>query len=225
MSRLTASECEFFAEETVMTIVPNVNHPTFNFISGVFGPLESGIPCEVPLWLAITLRKRGKCIIRMPDWLLVSNLEDIVAHERSQETLGKLPFHYMEISQLLFSNAHEDILQPEKVSQLLQDLEQIRMDRVRIGIANTADAVKLDQSIVSTSLNNVASMEILAMRDFFLASLDAFLWLRPPEDANAEVPSAYGTASGRDYGGDYDTPSQGTATAGGSRKLRRFRDT
>lgn len=224
MSRLSASECEFFAEETIVTIVPNVNHPPFSFISGVFGPLESGIPCEVPLWLAITLRKRGKCIIQMPDWMLVTRLEAIVTHERNQETLGDLPFHYMEISQLLFSNAHEDIAQPEKVSQLLQDLEQIRMDRIRIGIANTAEAVKLDQSIVSTSLNNVASMEILAMRDFFLSSLDAFLWLRPPEDANEEVPG--GSTSRRDYGRtDYETPVQSTAGANPGRKLRKFRDT
>lgn len=221
MNRLSASECEYFAEETMVTIVPNVNHPTFRFVSGIFGPLESGIPCEVPLWLAITLRKRSKCIIRTPDWMTVANLEEIVAHERSQQVLGKLPYHFMEISQLLLTNANEDILNPEKVSLLLQDLEQIRMDRIRIGISGIAETVKQDQSVVSTALNNVSSMEVLAMKDFFLSSLDAFLWLRPPEDQGRDeiVPTR------RDVGGsDYATPGQASG-AGAPRKLRKFRDT
>jgi GINS complex subunit 2 len=236
-SRLSAAENEFSAEDTIISIVPNVNHPIFRFISGTFGPLESGIPCDVPLWLAVTLRKRSKCVIRMPNWMSVGNLENVVNHERSEQSLGKLPFHYLEISHLLMNNAHEDIQEPEKVSALLQDLEQIRMDRIRMGIANIAETVKQDQSVVSTSLNNVGALEILAMKDFFLGSLDAFLWLRPPEDANREIESSRSGAGQRrtiaetttgNGVGEYDTPMQAAAGANGAgptRKLRKFRDT
>jgi GINS complex subunit 2 len=181
---LTPAELEYFAEETLVTIIPNVSHPQFRFVSGNFGPLESGLPCEVPLWLAVTLRKRSKCIIRMPDWLQVENLERIVEHERSQSSLGDLPFHYLEIAHILFKHAKDDIINPEKVATLLQDLEQIRMDRLRIGIAQIAMNVHEDQSMVAVTLNNVASMEILSIKEFFLGSLDAFLWLRPAEENN-----------------------------------------
>ena len=70
-------ENEFIAEETIITITSNLNHPPFRFISGKFGPLEAGLPCQVPLWLAITLRKKGKCIIAMPEWMTVSVLNFI----------------------------------------------------------------------------------------------------------------------------------------------------
>lgn len=36
---------------------------------GTFGPFEPQIPVEVPLWLAISLKKQHKCQVKAPDWL------------------------------------------------------------------------------------------------------------------------------------------------------------
>lgn len=36
---------------------------------GVFGPFEPQVPTEVPLWLAVTLKRRQQCQIQAPDWL------------------------------------------------------------------------------------------------------------------------------------------------------------
>ncbi|RZR93086.1 hypothetical protein BHM03_00021490 [Ensete ventricosum] len=38
---------------------------------GDFGPFRPNIASEVPLWLAVALKKRGKCDIRAPDWMSV----------------------------------------------------------------------------------------------------------------------------------------------------------
>lgn len=132
-SGFSAAENEFLAEDTLVTIIPSISHPELLFISGTFGPLESGMPCDVPLWLAITLRKRGKCVIKMPEWMSADSLEQLVEHEKSRPMLGSLPFHFMEIAHLLLTSANEDIQAPDRVLALLQDLEKIRMDRVRIG--------------------------------------------------------------------------------------------
>lgn len=38
---------------------------------GDFGPFRPNIASEVPLWLAVALKERGKCDIRAPDWMSV----------------------------------------------------------------------------------------------------------------------------------------------------------
>ena len=134
LKSITAAENEILAEETLITISSNVNHPAFSFISGTFGPLLAGMPCSVPLWLAVTLRKRGKCTILTPDWMSVQSLEQNIANERNQDIWEPLPFHYREISHLLLNQARDDVPNPDKVQVLLQDLENVRMDRAKLGI-------------------------------------------------------------------------------------------
>jgi len=41
---------------------------------GDFGPFTPQIVTQVPLWLAIALKKRGKCSIRPPQWMSVGEL-------------------------------------------------------------------------------------------------------------------------------------------------------
>lgn len=134
LKSMTTAESEFFAEETLVTISPNFSHDKLLFTSGSFGPLEAGDPCVVPLWLAITLRKRGKCTIVIPDWMSTSSLEQNILNEKSRETFEPLPFHYREISQLLLNYAREDIKEPDRAAALLQDIDNIRMDRAKMGM-------------------------------------------------------------------------------------------
>lgn len=138
LKSMTTAESEFFAEETLITISPNFSHDTLLFTSGSFGPLEAGDPCVVPLWLAITLRKRGKCTIVIPDWMSTSSLEQNILNEKSRETFEPLPFHYREISQLLLNYARDDIKEPDRVAALLQDIDNIRMDRAKMGMIGSS---------------------------------------------------------------------------------------
>lgn len=63
-----------------------------------------------------------------------SSLEQNILNEKSRETFEPLPFHYREISQLLLNYAREDIKEPDRAAALLQDIDNIRMDRAKMGM-------------------------------------------------------------------------------------------
>jgi len=44
-----------------------------------------------------------------------------------------IPFYYVEISQLLLKDAKEDFTSPEETRSLIEDLFNLRMDRLRLG--------------------------------------------------------------------------------------------
>lgn len=71
---------------------------------------------KVPLWLAVILRKNGKCRIEIPQWMTVGiiiyllleldNLKRALEFDRKVDfvnnpSLYSLPTHYIEISRLL----------------------------------------------------------------------------------------------------------------------------
>jgi len=209
---INSAENEFLAEQSLVTIIPGVDQPRLEFISGAFGPLTGGFPAIVPLWLAITLKKRGKCTIQIPNWMTVEALEERVKLERTEGTLSDLPFHYMEIAQLLLSSAKEDINSPHRVAVLLQDIENIRMDRIKLGVMGVASTVSKNQSVVFANLNNASAMEILTMKRFFLSSMDTFHKLCPSADATPGYEDE-----------KVDAGTGGGAGTGG-RRLRRFRN-
>ena len=134
LQSVTTAENEFLAEETLITIQPNFDHAKLFFTSGTFGPFSSGELYDVPLWLAINLSKRNKCTIIIPDWMSVEALEQNNSNEKNLSLFEPLPFHYQEISQLLFIHAKKEIKSPDTVGALLQDIQNIRMDRAQIGL-------------------------------------------------------------------------------------------
>lgn len=60
LSQLTAAELEFIAEDQLIEIVPKFKHGPLHLIQGDFGPFVPQARAKVPLWLAITLKKRQK---------------------------------------------------------------------------------------------------------------------------------------------------------------------
>lgn len=95
---INAADNHFFAEEVIVKITPKFEHPKMNFISvrriagslpmidflhpdsyqpqGDFGPFESYIETEVPLWLAIALKQSEKCQLHKPEWLSLGKIHD-----------------------------------------------------------------------------------------------------------------------------------------------------
>jgi len=118
LSIFSPSEVEFVAEDEIVEIVPNIRMDALNMICGDFGPFFPQIPTKVPLWLAVALKKRSKCTIRTPDWMTVDRLTQVLEAEReSPREFQPLPFHYIEISKLLFDHARDDISDAYLVSQ------------------------------------------------------------------------------------------------------------
>lgn len=68
-SGLTPDEHTFLAEEEVIDIVPLFSMSKVRLISGIYGPFTPPSKATVPLWLALSLKRKRKCRIVAPDWL------------------------------------------------------------------------------------------------------------------------------------------------------------
>ncbi|CAA6654980.1 unnamed protein product [Spirodela intermedia] len=126
----TAPEVEFLAEDEIVEIIPNVRMGALHMICGDFGPFLPQIAVKVPLWLAVAMKKRGKCAIRPPGWLSVDNLTQVLEAERE--------------SPREFQAARDDI--QTYIWSLIEDIKGVRFHKVETGletISGRTHAVKL----------------------------------------------------------------------------------
>ncbi|KAF6986148.1 hypothetical protein CFC21_003932 [Triticum aestivum] len=169
LSLFSPSEVEFVAEDEIVEIVPNIRMEALNMICGDFGPFFPQIPSKVPLWLAVALKRRGKCTIRAPEWMTVERLTQVLDAEReSPREFQPLPFHYIEISKLLFDHSRDDITDAYLVRSLIEDIRDVRFHKVETGletISGRTHAVKL---------KNLSAMEVNIVRPFMVRTLQAF---------------------------------------------------
>ncbi|KAI9018291.1 hypothetical protein DFJ74DRAFT_211223 [Hyaloraphidium curvatum] len=154
------AEIEFIAGSEMVTVVPNEKISKLDCISGQYGPFRPPIRTKVPVWLAITLKRRNKCRIEPPAWLDYEHLKGKLAkEEESQELFSDLPFHYYEISRMLLECASDDIQNVDKIRTVLKDLQERRHSKARQGLAN------LDGNVLQ--MDNLGLMEINEIRPFF----------------------------------------------------------
>ncbi|KAL5704722.1 DNA replication complex GINS protein PSF2 [Ranunculus cassubicifolius] len=168
LSIFSSEEVEFLAEDEMVEIVPNINMALLEFFCGKFGPFRPQFATEVPIWLAMALKKRGKCTIRPPQWMSVENLTSVLEAERDSEEFRPLPFHYMEISKLLFDCARDDIPQIYMVKSLIEDIRDVRFHKVESGLQ------KIENRTHAVKLANLSAMEANIVRPFMVRSLQAF---------------------------------------------------
>lgn len=64
---------------------------------GTFGPFVPNTEVEVPLWFAVTLRRRQKCVVAPPPWLALEPLTKVLEEERKHDSFTELPYHYVEV--------------------------------------------------------------------------------------------------------------------------------
>ena len=177
-------------------------------IKGNFGPFETEIETEVPLWLAIQFKKNEKCKLHKPEWLTADTLERVLAAEKQDSVFQHLPFHYMEMAQVIMRSFRDEFIEPDKVLAILEDIENVRLDRVRLGIGNIAKetAKTKPEPINHVGLRNASSMELLVTKKFLLGSLSTF--------------DAFHTT---DLSGVQLSISTDSTTGATGRKLRRYR--
>ncbi|KAG7378868.1 DNA replication complex GINS protein PSF2 [Phytophthora pseudosyringae] len=181
MTSLSASETEFLAEQELIAIMPHFhlrdNSGMLNFIGGNFGPFQPGITTHVPLWLAIMLKQLNKCRILAPSWLSVDYLASKLEREKTSDAFEELPFHYLEVASLLLKNAPEDLDQGEHLRSLLEDLQNVRQDKIRNGLAKISVDVQGGGTALAIKMNNICALEINSVREFMLGSLGQFYQL------------------------------------------------
>ncbi|KAF9805493.1 hypothetical protein IEO21_09025 [Rhodonia placenta] len=106
---------------------------------------------------------KKKCHIVPPEWLNVEFLQDRLTQETTGPEFSEMPFRFAEIAKTLLDVASDDIINPDKVRSLLQDIREARQAKSREGLS------KLDHS--ELSLPNLCSMEINEIRPFFVRSM------------------------------------------------------
>lgn len=82
---MNPEEVEFLAENEIVSILPSFTSSEYNLISGDVGPFRAGLPVNVPLWMAIILKKQNTCRIIPPDWMDVEKLEQIKENEKNSK--------------------------------------------------------------------------------------------------------------------------------------------
>jgi GINS complex subunit 2 len=173
---LLHEESELEAEEdTLVTIVPSFQAPTLQLLRGPVGPFRPQVPLEVPLWMALLLRRRGRCRLKPPTWLAQAALEELLEREREagQRAFAQVPFRYLEIGTQILKHARDDLEDPEGISDKLETLRERRAQKLHSGL-RSFDPDSLPSQV--PRLDRLSSMEVSLVRRFFTASLRRFYY-------------------------------------------------
>ena len=168
---LTIPQLEYLSSKELVTIIPKFKMKTLQLLTGTFGPFMSNVPIEVPLWVAVFLRKRGKCKIQLPQWMTVENLSEMIQAQRNSPKFIYIHFYYQIIAQQLLRCAHEDFKASSLIQTLLSELQSIRHDKFRNSLQSL-------QPNVVYSLKNLSHMELNTFRPHLLETLNEISTLR-----------------------------------------------
>ncbi|MED6178420.1 DNA replication complex GINS protein PSF2 [Stylosanthes scabra] len=106
----------------------------------------------------------------------VDKLTQVLEAERnSQEMSEQLPFHYVEISRLLFDHAHDDIPDAYMVRSLIEDIRDVRFHKVE------TDLEAFNGRTIAVKIKNLSAMEVNIVRPFIGRALQAFYKHDSPE--------------------------------------------
>ena len=176
---LPMREAIFFAENTLITIQPlfTLNEQRLQIFSGSIGPFVANVQVEVPLWLAVMLKRQKQCKIICPVWMLKENLQDIKSKEKEGPIgqLEKMPTHFIEIASILLSNCGDDIEDENEIRLLIEDIEDLRQQKLKVGLKKMAfQQVEDDQPIHFWKSINASHIEINAIKPLLLSTLNEF---------------------------------------------------
>ncbi|KAG0345683.1 DNA replication protein psf2 [Podila humilis] len=157
---LSPREIEFLAENEMIQIAPAIDtRQDLELLAGTIPSLKPLQLSSVPLWLAITLKKKQKCTIVVPNWMTIESLQAFMKQEDEEPRFCELPYHYIEIAQMLLENACDDIPSADAVRTLVKTLREARQSKARLGVA------QLGQNYLQ--MDNIGLMEINEIRPFF----------------------------------------------------------
>lgn len=177
------TEMELLAgTETSVSILPLVSVDRVRLLTGTYGPFRPPAHAELPLWLAVHLRRRHKCVIIPPDWLSVDMLSALVQQESASPAFAPVPLHYMAISKMLLEHASDDIPGAQKVRALLKDLREIRQSKILAGLAALNGA--------HIEMTNISSLEIAELRPFFTTAVEHLQAIQGAEEPAPSSESA-----------------------------------
>ncbi|VDL62680.1 unnamed protein product [Nippostrongylus brasiliensis] len=141
-------------------IIPRRNEQVIHLVCGDVGPMEAGVPIQIPLWLAVDLRRKHHCEIVPPYWFELEEMKRLVAIEGETSGLSSLPRYFFEISNILVKVAKEDIAEGDQIKVLIQDLWDKREAKLR-----TSSLKLLSQHLhAHVRLDAIQPIEIASIR-------------------------------------------------------------
>ncbi|KAF2233933.1 GINS complex, PSF2 component [Viridothelium virens] len=195
---LTPAEIAFMCEMELVTVIPRQRLEGLDLLGGPTPPLNPPYRADLPLWLALLLKRQRRANISPPPWLNPQSLEAIlrVETELSNQAFSPpaplppsidpllpnpappfvpsatydapadaLPYHWLELGEILLEAASDDFETPDQVRRLLRDLREIRMEKLRKG-AEVLDAGG------GVKMNGVGAMEVGEGRAFITGVID-----------------------------------------------------
>ncbi|KAI9678367.1 MAG: DNA replication protein psf2 [Caeruleum heppii] len=187
---LTPIEVAFLSEMASVTIIPRQRLDGLDLLGGSTKPLHPPHRSSVPLWLALLLKRQRRANIVPPPWLSTPSLESILETEvktspesfsaspelrpgpsppftpcaTSDALEGALPYHWLELGEILLESASDDVVEPDAVRRLLRDLREVRLAKLRAGV----DILDNEQ----VALTGVGGMEVAEGRRFIGGVID-----------------------------------------------------
>ena len=166
----SAEEIAFQAGDQEITIQATARLPALQLMHGEIPEISALQQQPVPLWLALWLKRRGKCRIIAPDWLHPEALEEKLAEEkRSANNFATTPYHYLEIAYELLNTAEDDLerLDPNRIRVALADLEDTRRAKIGRGLRT------IDQTVDHIRLEDISATELNSIRGVATGALDS----------------------------------------------------
>ncbi|KAK9469350.1 hypothetical protein V1512DRAFT_244786 [Lipomyces arxii] len=162
----TPSEICFLAEQTPVTIIPRQALAAVDLMAGQIESMRPLRRVDVPLWVAVVLKKQSRCNIVTPDWLSEDNLKVAYEAEVADMTMfsDKLPWEWLEFSELVLNYAADDLSSPAHVIRnLVRDIREVRQAKARAGLKNLNEYYMRLDNIGALELNEIRPFLSLAM--------------------------------------------------------------
>ncbi|XP_042474660.1 DNA replication complex GINS protein PSF2-like isoform X1 [Zingiber officinale] len=167
LSLLSAPEVEFLAEDEMVEIVPNIKMESLNMIWRFWPFLSAN--CLQSTTLASSSSEEAWEVHHPHTRVDVDKLTQVLETEReTPREFQPLPFHYIEISKLLFDHAHDDVQDTYMVRSLIEDIRDVRFHKVESGLENISGRTH------AVKLKNLSAMEVNIVRPFMMRTLQAF---------------------------------------------------
>ncbi|QPG73353.1 hypothetical protein FOA43_000663 [Brettanomyces nanus] len=164
--RFSSGEINFLAEQELVTILPRYTMNGATLIGARLPDLKALRREEVPLWLALILKKQDKCNIVIPEWLTVNFLKKKYEEEMNQPNkFSDLPWQWLPISKMVLDKSSDDFIDPpHEIRSILQDLREIRQLKARKGIKELNE--------VYLQLDGLSLVEINEIRPLIVESMN-----------------------------------------------------
>uniref|UniRef100_A0AC34RFJ7 DNA replication complex GINS protein PSF2 n=1 Tax=Panagrolaimus sp. JU765 TaxID=591449 RepID=A0AC34RFJ7_9BILA len=160
-------QCDFLFENELIEIVPNFTSDRLELICGSTNAFEPGIPMKVPVWLALHLRKRQKCVINPPSWMNLAELQQMATSEAKSDGFSEIPERFFEMSHVLLTQCKEDIENLEQMRTLVKDIWDMRTSKMKTSTINFLG----DEPRSDVQIDNITQFEIAHVRGFLSSSL------------------------------------------------------